>query len=254
MSREDAAVLAALEDFDRKQLALNEQLKQLPTRKKNAQLELDQLVREKKEKQQLKTDKEKRLKQIEQTIQDMQTKEGEKRGKLLAIKNQKEYDAIKAEITGHEQERDKLEEQMLLLMDEVSEMKDLLVREEKRVADVEAGLKRDMQSIDAEEKKIQEELAAFKSEQDRLIGGLSDDYRREYTKLRASLSNGQVLARIVEDDGEFRCSSCNFNISPQVVINVRRDAGLFACSTCHRILYNKAEQQQPADPQQTPAG
>lgn len=227
-----------LETLDQKRRVIEDRLKEIPVRREKITADIARLDRELKEKEQAAASKEKSLSSHELDLKTSQTQEGEKKLKLNTVKTQKEYDAIKAEIDMGAANRSSLEEKMLLLMDEITELKDLLKREKVSADARKKELNAELAVINSEESSLQTELKTFDENTKSQIEKLPGDTHREYTHLRRLFPSGQILSKLVqEEDNTFSCSACNAPVGHQVVINMKRGQALHHCEICRRLLY-----------------
>ena len=172
--------------------------------------------RRKKEKE-LETDKDK-IKKLE--------------AKLYEVKTNKEYQAFLKEIEAARIANDKTEEDILVLMDKVEEIKKdytsstahLKIRE-KEIETEKIKIEKDIQSMD----KI---IAELKTERDNLLSVVNERLRSTYLVLREKRSG---IAVSTAKNGV--CLGCFMNIPPQLFIEVTKNRELIQCPSCGRILY-----------------
>jgi uncharacterized protein len=179
---------------------------------------IEELEKERKKKEkELETDKDK-IKKLE--------------GKLYEVKTNKEYQAFLKEIEAAKAANDRTEEDILVLMDKVEDIKKdytysmshLKVRE-KEIETEKTKIEKDIQSMD----KIITEL---KTERDNLLSVVNERLRSTYLVLREK-RNG--IAVSTAKNGV--CLGCFMNIPPQLFIEVTKNRQLIQCPSCGRILY-----------------
>lgn len=233
----DIAPLFDLEQLDLKRRSVQERLKEIPGRKDLLSAELARMDRSLREKEQAAAAKEKSLSALELDLKTIQSQETEKRLKLNSVKTQKEYDALKDEIEAARGDVGKLEERILLLMDEIAEIKNLVKRSKSTTAEEKSKFTQELESLAAAEKNLQDELNTFTQDSESKHRALPDDIRREYDRLRAALPGGHILSKLVSIDGGYSCSACNSPVPHQAVIELKRGMALHRCDICHRLLY-----------------
>ncbi len=233
----DMNPLLALEELDLKRKNVRDQLRGIPTRRDQIQAEIAKFDRSLKEKEQATATKEKNLSAAELDLKSSQTQEGEKKLKLNSVKTQKEYDALKIEIDTLIDGRGKLEETILLLMDEIAELKTLLKKEKAAGEIRKKEFQEQIAALDASQKKLDAESQTLDGESQAKVEELSADVRREYAKLRANFPEGKILSKLsADEDNAFICSACNSPVSHQVVIDIKRGTALYHCEYCRRLL------------------
>ncbi len=233
----DVSLIQALEMIDQKRMAVQERLKETPAQRERLNAEISKLDRALKEKEQALSAKEKSISAAELDLKTSQAQEGEKKTKLNSVKTQKEYDAIKSEIESAQRDRDKLEEKILLLMDEIADLKNLIIRERQAGTEKKKSMAAELDALKSDEQSMQTEAGALEQEAETQIKALPEDVHREYTRLRAVLPTGRILAQLVSADGEFVCSTCNSPVPHQIVIDIKRSQGLYHCTICKRLLH-----------------
>jgi len=190
--------------------------KQLKVEKEKEVIEELEKERKKKEKE-LEVDKDK-IKKLE--------------AKLYEVKTNKEYQALLKEIEAVKGANDKIEEDILVLMDKVEDIKKdynsstshLKVRE-KEIEAEKTKIEQDVQSMD-------KTIAELKTERDNLLSVVNEHLRSTYLMLREK-RNG--IAVSTAKNGV--CLGCFMNIPPQLFIEVTKNRKLIQCPSCGRILY-----------------
>ncbi|OGH62040.1 MAG: hypothetical protein A3G34_03385 [Candidatus Lindowbacteria bacterium RIFCSPLOWO2_12_FULL_62_27] len=233
----DLSLLLAIEELDQKRREIDERLKEIPARRERLNAELARLDRSLSEKEQSISVKEKSISTLELDCKTSQTQEADKKVKLNSVKTQKEYDALKEEIELANAERGKLEEKILLLMDEISELKNLVKRDKQAAELKKKEIRLELDALAATEKALQDQSQAANVDSQTRLQALPEDALREYKKLRAALPEGRILSRLSAEDNTYYCSACNSPVSHQIVINMKKRLSLSRCDICHRLLY-----------------
>ena len=177
--------------------------------------ELDK-ERRKKEKE-LETDKEK-IKKLEV--------------KLYDVKTNKEYQALLKEIEAAKETNDRTEEDVLVLMDKIEDLRkdneastEQLKKREKESEVEKIEIEKEIQSMD-------EIITRLTTERDNLLSVVSDSLRNIYGILRER--RGGVAVTNVKNGV---CMGCHMNIPPQLFIEVTKNKKLIQCPSCNRILF-----------------
>jgi predicted nucleic acid-binding Zn-ribbon protein len=175
--------------------------------------------------------KDMRMKEKELEYQAAQRKKLE--AKLYEVKTNKEYSAVLAEIEGAKVEKDRLEEEILALM----ELQERLGRE---VVDGDARLRpqeaeaRVQEAAAAEElRALDVDLEAARSERESVARDVPRDVLVQYGRLLRQ--RGGLAVALVGSNGI--CSGCRFTLTPQRFNEVRQSSQIFVCENCGRFLY-----------------
>ena len=151
---------------------------------------------------------------------------------LYAVKTNKEYDAITAEIESTEKTIDESETRILELMEqEESQSAELAERK----AEVE-GLRTEMAeretALNEILNQIRAQVEALETERAALVETLSFDLMRNYERIRNGKDDGAAIASVDRDS----CASCHSRIPPQRVVEIREADRVIYCESCGRIL------------------
>lgn len=153
---------------------------------------------------------------------------------LFSVKTNREYQAFLNEIAAVKESNDRVEEEIIVLMEQLDKMGvDLNRREEQFDRNQQANqLKKDtiIQELQGFEKEIEEKRKMGES----LIKRCEKDILSRYRKV---IAKGNGLAVVAVVDGI--CQGCYINIPPQLSNEVLRQSTLITCPYCQRILYPK---------------
>ena len=172
----------------------------------------------------------------EKDLEDAQVKRQKSEARLYEVKTNKEYSAVLVEIEEIKQEKAKIEEEVLSLM-EMQERVAVAIR------DAEASLKTGESQGREEEAQIRQRLAAVEAELDGLRGergslsrDLPKDLLADYEKLLRP-RGGLAVARVLPVDGGSICGGCRMTLTPQCLQEVKQQSALLNCESCGRFLY-----------------
>jgi hypothetical protein len=149
-----------------------------------------------------------------------------------AVKTNQEYTALLHEIAGAKAEKDALEEQILVLLEEL----DTLTASQKAA---EAALADTKRAGDEERRGMAASRLSLEAEVDRLGGErrtAAVDVRpallTKYDQLLKQRRGVAVAAMIGET-----CTACHVRMRPAIAQQVRRNEDIIQCDSCQRILY-----------------
>jgi predicted nucleic acid-binding Zn-ribbon protein len=169
----------------------------------------------------------------EKDLEVVQTKRAKNEARLYEVKTNKEYSAVLIEIEEIKQEKARMEEEVLVLMEAqerlTGDIRDAEVRLKQRESQghtEEAALKEQLRVIEID-------LAAARSERKELTGKLPLNILSDYDRiLRAR--GGLALVPVAKPSF---CGACRMTITPQRLQELRAQSSLIPCESCGRYLY-----------------
>jgi uncharacterized protein len=163
----------------------------------------------------------------------VQAKRTKAEGRLYEVKTNKEYSAVLAEIEDIKQEKSRVEEEILVLM----ESQERLTAE---IKDAEARFKaRETQGLQEETtfqeklRAVEADLALGRTERAELARQLPPAVLADYDKLLRA-RGGLALAQVAKPNF---CGGCRMTITPQRLQDLRAQSALLPCESCGRYLY-----------------
>ncbi len=152
-----------------------------------------------------------------------------------AVKTNQEYTALLHEIASARTEKDALEEQILVLLEEA----DALTADRKSAEAAVAAAKQDAEggraALGAERQSLEAEIARLAAERARQAAGVEARHLAVYDQLL----KGRRGVAVTQLKGE-TCAACHVRLRPHVAQQVRRNDSLIQCESCQRILYFEA--------------
>jgi hypothetical protein len=168
----------------------------------------------------------------ESSLVDFETKIGNGKTKLMAVKTNKEYHAIQKEIEGHEESISALEEDILLLMDDIEQFDIETKRAASRFKIQKKEIEQQVKEYEGRLAEIPKNLSAEQDKRGELGGNVRSDLLGRYEMTRKQ-RDGHAVAFI--EDGI--CMGCNIAIRPQLYNQIQRNEDVYTCPNCHRICY-----------------
>jgi predicted nucleic acid-binding Zn-ribbon protein len=170
--------------------------------------------------------------EIEKDLAAVQTRLSKYKDQLMAVKTNKEYQAMQTEISVAEQAVRSQEDRLLDRMEETDALATELKAAEAALKAEQAEVAREKQALEAELGSDEQELQRLAGERARVAGLLSP----------AALALFEHVARhrrglALSEAREGHCTQCHVRLRPQVYNEVRRNEGLLQCESCSRILY-----------------
>ena len=170
--------------------------------------------------------------EVEKEVATVQARLSKYKDQLMAVKTNKEYQAMQTEIASAEGLVRAHEDRLLDLM-EISE------KESADLASAEAAMKSEEGLIASQQKALEAEKAGQESALERLtaeraevIGKISPESLAIFQRV----AHGRKGIAVAEArDG--LCGVCHVRLRPQVFNEVRRNTAIVQCDSCTRILY-----------------
>jgi hypothetical protein len=182
--------------------------------------------------------------EVEKEVALVQSRLSKYKDQLMAVKTNKEYQAMQTEIATAEGLVRSHEDRLLDLM-EVSE------RESTDLSAAEAAMKSAQGQIASQQKALVGEKAAQEAELQRLTAERAEVASRiskEALVIFERVAHGRKGIAVAEARNGL-CVVCHVRLRPQVFNEVRRNAAILQCESCTRILYF-VPPAAPAAPQQ----
>jgi predicted nucleic acid-binding Zn-ribbon protein len=150
----------------------------------------------------------------------------------MAVKTNKEYQAMQTEIATAEGLVRSYEDRLLDLM-EVSEKESAdLKAAESAMKSEQSAIAAERTALEAEKTERQRELERLTAERTEVAAQVSRDALSIFDRV----AHGRKGVAVAEaKDG--LCSVCHVRLRPQVFNEVRRNAAIIQCDSCTRILY-----------------
>jgi hypothetical protein len=170
----------------------------------------------------------------ERELDDINEKIKKLKARTTEIKTNKEYQAHLKEIESVEKERNNVEDEILIVMEELD-------TSSKEIELGEAKFRTEKDKIGALEKKLESEmleaereLLPLKEARSKIVGVIDEEIYKQYITLFESC-NGVAVTEAKDEI----CLGCNMNIPPQLFVEIKKDEEIFHCPQCRRILYYK---------------
>ena len=180
---------------------------------------------------------------IDQTRKDLRGKEKDlevhavKRAKeearLYEVKTNKEYSAVLAEIEEIKQEKGRVEEEILVLMESQERLTADIKDAEGRYKTRETQGKQEEAALQEKLRAVEADLALVRTERAELARQLPAPVLADYDKLLRA-RGGLALAQVVKPN---LCGGCRMTVTPQRLQELRAQSALLPCESCGRYLY-----------------
>jgi uncharacterized protein len=169
----------------------------------------------------------------EKDLEVVQAKLVKNNARLYEVKTNKEYSAVLTESEEIKQEKARMEEEVLVLMETqerlAGEIREAEVRFKQREGEgrtQEAALKEQLRGIEID-------LAAVRTERKELASTLPANILADYERILRARA-GLALVPVAKPSF---CGACRMNITPQRLQELRAQSSLIPCESCGRYLY-----------------
>jgi len=177
------------------------------------------------------TKKEIRLK--EKDLEFSAAKRAKAEARLYEVKTNKEYSAVLVEIEEIKQEKARIEEEILALMERQERLVVEVREAEARLTSRQAQAKGEEAEVKQRLARLEVDLALVRADRAALAQQLPSDLLASYEKLlrhRAHLAVVQVLPGGI-------CGGCRVSLTPQTFQELKQQSSLRICESCGRYLY-----------------
>jgi len=155
-----------------------------------------------------------------------------------AVKTNHEYTALLHEISTAKEEKNGIEERLLVLMEDADTLAATLKTTERALAEEEDRGRKARAALEADRATIDKELAHLSSERARESREVDTALLSKYSQLLKQ-RKGIAVSKMTNEI----CEACHVRLRPHVQQQIRRNEEIVQCDNCQRILYYIA----PAD-------
>lgn len=178
-------------------------------------------------------------------ISEMQEKLKRYQQQINEVSNQREYGALLQEIDTVKGRIAELEEVAFGAMERIDQANKALEEQREGFRDLDARYQVELQKWEKEKPVIAEEAERLRGVvatlRERVPRGQLALFERVYDR-----TGGQAMAPIRKMErargaAMWHCAACNYNVRPQVVVEIQDRGSLLHCDSCKRILYVEPE-------------
>jgi uncharacterized protein len=233
--KEQIQLLEQLQEVDNQIDRYQNDLDRLPTEVQELARNLVVIRREMSEAREKSPEIEKELRRKESDLATEQEKIKRSERRLLAIKNQKEYNALSREVKLGKKVASEIEEAILNFMTEIESLKQTVDKKEKDYENFEKAFLKKKSESEVAGVQAKEALVSLGQERDKITSALERDLLKKYQTVRQA--RGSAIAEVKNGS----CTGCNIAIPAQLGIRVLKQEEMITCPSCQRILYVKPE-------------
>ena len=224
--------LVHLQETDEKIVAFQKEEEELPREIQEKEKSVGVLEEERNQIQTSLDDLEKQISDLNIELGEVKDNQRRCQARVLAVKTQREYQAVQRESEIARKRRGELEGQIKEFLEEKEVIEDSSLEVKSRIGDQAKTLKKKRQSADSRLKKIQgerEDLEKTRAVEASLIDPvLLGKYQKVFERYRGK---GVVMV-----SGGV-CNGCFMMVPPQLYNQVLSQGGVHQCPNCGRIIY-----------------
>ena len=152
--------------------------------------------------------------------------------KLNVVKTNKEYSAVLSEIESIKKNKDKFEEEIIILLDTTELIKKKINESKKKVDNERTVWEGIVNEKGKELKSLEEEIKKSKIQREDIIGKIETKLVQIYQKL-SDHKDKLAMAEVKN----MSCQGCFIKVLPQKYNELKSGEDIIFCSNCQRILY-----------------
>ncbi len=179
--------------------------------------------------------------QYEADIEDGIAHMRKSRGRLMSIKNNREYRALLKEIEETEKENADREDKILDCLEELESLNQGFAFKKQEMSAMRDELESEKIAIEQEVARIQKELFDTEEGREKLVQAINPDLFRKYEQIK-TMTGGIAVALV----NHATCGECYLGIPPQMYNELQRQDALQFCPHCQRIIYWKEVASSPS--------
>lgn len=169
--------------------------------------------------------------QKEGELQALETKRDKYKGQLREVKTNKEYTAMLHEIEGVEREIRAVEDAILVELERAEGLETAVRNEQADFRQAEERHKAELARLAAQQRQLEEQLAAAQAERDGVAAGLPGEMVERFQRV------AKVRGTAVAEARDGLCLQCHVQLRPQLFMEVKRNEELIQCPSCSRVLF-----------------
>jgi predicted nucleic acid-binding Zn-ribbon protein len=172
--------------------------------------------------------------QYESDIEDGVAHIRKSRGRLMSIKNNREYKALLREIEDTEKENAKREDKVLECLEEIEGLNQGVALKGSDLSKLQDELETERKAVNEEVARIQEQLTDEEKGREGLMQTIDPNLLGKYQQIK-KMSGGIAVSLV----NHATCGACHLGIPPQMYNELQRQDTLQFCPHCQRIIYWK---------------
>ena len=224
--------LIRLQQLENRAIWAREQIDNIPVKLEHLALQIAERVKEVEDvNQALEQHRTSRV-SLEKEVAEIQSRLSRSKEQLMAVKTNKEYQAMQTEISNGEEEMTRLEDKLLEKMLEGDDLNGSLEQADQLLVKEQNIVETERSRIEKEQIELEQQIELVQVERNKIVAQLPS----QTVDLFEMLARGRKGIAVVEA-ANGRCNSCQVRLRPQLFNSVRANDTLIQCESCQRILY-----------------
>jgi len=153
-------------------------------------------------------------------------------GKLMAIKTNREYQALLKEIEEIKKANRKREDEIVAVMEDIERLEKEIKEKQEELSKIREEITIEKGKLDSLFHKYDKELAKFEGNRKTMVKDIPEELLKRYDFLR-SKRNGLAVVGVLNAV----CLGCHMNIPPQLYNELLKEKKMIYCPSCQRIIY-----------------
>lgn len=223
--------LRALQDLDNELRTLVSRAEDLPGRIKALRDETARARKELEETEAALVEHRKQYKLAELELKAGDEKVAQYSVQLYSAKTNEQYKAFLKEIEAQKKLKSRVEDRMIVLLEESEALEQKRQAAEKSISRYAAESERKAVLLETEQAELTAAIDKRRATRDKVLGSLPADVLKLYRRVLARMGG----IAVVSTTGE-RCNGCFNPVPPQRMVELERQNRVYACEACGRIL------------------
>ncbi len=152
--------------------------------------------------------------------------------RLMAVKSNKEYQALLKEIEAVKRANADQEDKILQHMEERENLSQIRRKKQKELSRAAQELEEQKVAVDADVRRAKEQIREIEKAREGTVKTMGSEVLQTYGRIRATTSGPAVV--VAENS---TCGGCHMNIPPQMYNELHKGDSLAVCPHCGRIIY-----------------
>lgn len=171
-------------------------------------------------------------KQAEMDLETQETNVRKHAAGLNGVKTNEAYKALLGEIEKAKTDKSKIEDQILLFMEQIDQAGKVWKEKESISKNEEGALHQQISDWEAKQKMLEAQVIEKKAQRGSVATSLPMGISESYERLRQNRKGAAVVPIVKE-----QCSGCHMKVSQNLINEVRRGQKIMTCESCSRIVY-----------------
>ncbi len=234
--------LVALQTLDTSIRRLERELKAIPERRAEIEVEFDQRASDIRALENRRDEARHARARLEAETLEQRGRVERAERNLMSSKKQEEYTAAIREADAARKQISAIETQILEQMETFEQAEIALKERAAEVVSLNSDREARLKAFDEETRLKTEQLNSSRVERERIFSSLSKPLSSLYKRISARIRDGVAVAEARNGS----CTACFMALRPQMMSEVRRGAEVITCDNCSRILYHVPAESAPA--------